>query len=130
MTSGRSGKYKITPEQLIEAIHDTYGIKCEIARRAGVSRQAVANYLRNEHFAEALAVYLDERERSIDDSEGIVLHNIRVARQYQLDNPDKMIDSGDAKWFLTMRGRERGYSSTQRHEVQVDEKPHVLLDTE
>lgn len=90
-----------TAEQVTAAIKGSAGIKATIARRLDVSRWTVDNYL--ERWAAVRKVYDEECESIIDLAETVIIKNIQSG------------DTADAKWYLSRKGRHRGY--VERQEV-------------
>jgi len=87
---------KRTVEQFLEAIKNSGGEKQTIARRLGLHRHSIDNYQKKyKSIDEAITI---EREMLLDVAES----NIFAA-----------IERGDvdiSKWFLSLRGRNRGYT--------------------
>ena len=80
---------KCTAEQVIEAIAGSGGIKTVIAKRLGVNRQSVDNYLT--YYPTALKAYNDEVESFTDKAESTVMQAI-------IDG-----DVQRAQWWLAKR---------------------------
>ena len=90
-----------TPQQVIEAIGGTGGIKSTIARRLDVSRWTVDNYLKR--WKSVQEAYDEEREKIVDMAETKLLEKIK---------------SGDypaIRFFLMTQAKERGYVERQEH---------------
>jgi hypothetical protein len=90
-----------TAEQVIAAIKGSAGIKATIARRLDVSRWTIDNYLKR--WKAAQLAYDEECEGIIDLAETVLIKNIQDG------------DTTDAKWYLSRKGRHRGY--VERQEV-------------
>jgi len=86
---------------VLDAIKGSGAIMSTIARRLGVDWHTADKYCRKwEATKQAL---IDEEERTLDLAESTLL---------------KSIESGDtqsAKWYLSTKGKKRGYS--ERHEI-------------
>ena len=95
-------KPKHTADEVIEAIRGSSGIKATIARRLGVHRNSVVNYL--VRYATAQKAYDDEVEAVGDDAESVIIAAIQ-----------KEHDVGTAKWYARMKLQSRGY--VERREV-------------
>lgn len=106
-------KERFTAQQVIDAIRDTGGIKVEAARRLGCDWRTVDRYIKN--YATVRQAYEQECETVLDLSESIMLKNLQLARRQQ-DEENTIVDTSDAKWMLSMKGRKRGYAPTQRQE--------------
>jgi hypothetical protein len=116
----RSQQY--TAKQVIEAIKGTGGIKTVIAQRLGCHRHTVDNYI--ERYTTVAQAYEDERETVADFAESVVVQNIRLAFQRQASEKVE-VDSTDAKWFLAMKAKDRGYA--ERREVTGPEGESVRI---
>ena len=85
--------------QVIEAIKGTGGIKMAIARRLGVSRWTVDNYL--ERWKTAREVYNEECEAVLDMAETNLIKEVN-SQNFQA-----------IKFYLQTKGRGRGYVERQ-----------------
>lgn len=108
-----ANKNKFTAQQIIDAIKGTGGIIAVAARRLGCDWRTVDRYIKN--YATVRQAYDQECETVLDLAESIMLKNLQLARKQQDDN-NVTVDTGDAKWVLSMKGRRRGYAPTQRQE--------------
>lgn len=99
----------ITVAQLLEAIENSQGIISTIQAHLkqilnrNISWHAVDNAIRNS--PEATKAVEDEKQKVLDICENKVI---------------KEIVNGDvhtAKWYLKMKGRERGYEESVRHDL-------------
>ena len=108
------GKTKHDLDEVIEAIKGSGGIKQAIAGRLGVVRNTVNNYL--DRWATAREAYEQECQINLDIAESIIITNLRIQHKHQ-QKTGETVDTSDAKWFTTMKGRERGYAQTQRTEL-------------
>jgi hypothetical protein len=82
---------------LIEAITGSYGIITTIATRLKVNWNTARSYIREDK--EATELFEAERNRILDKAESVVI-----------DALEKM-DLQTAKWYLTTKGHDRGYSN-------------------
>ena len=92
---------KHSPQQIIKAISGTGGIKSTIAKRLGVTRWTVDNYLKR--WKSVQEAYDEEREKIVDMAETKLLEKIK---------------SGDypaIRFFLMTQAKERGYVERQEH---------------
>lgn len=101
--NGHNGRY--TAQQFIDAIPGTAGIVTTIARRVGCDWHTARRYI--DTLATVKQAYDDEVETTLDAAESVILSDIQ----------NKEVQT--AKWYLTMKGRERGYAATDRHEVDL-----------
>ena len=99
-------------ETVLNAITGSGGIKTVIAQRLGVSRWTVDNYL--EKWASAKQAYENEEDVNLDIAESVVTTNIRIAHRLQTQTKMPQ-DTSDAKWYLSRKGKRRGY--VERSEV-------------
>jgi hypothetical protein len=113
---------KIRKAQLLKAIAGSGGIVSTIAARLDVSwstaHAAIAVY------PEAQAAYDAEMELPLDMAESVVVTNIAMAKRDQ-EQLKLQVDSGDAKWLLTKRGKKRGYGDAVA--VENGEKPFKIV---
>jgi hypothetical protein len=90
-----TGTSKYTTQDFIDAIPGTGGIVSAIARKVGCD-WATANKWVNE-YPTVKRVYDAECESMLDLAESVILKNIKDG------------DTADAKWYLTKKGKRRGY---------------------
>lgn len=105
-----SNQYKAS--EFIEAIPGTGGIISTIARRVGCDWHTAKKYI--DTYPTVNRAYEDERERVTDLAESVLVQNIKLAYKKQEDTKEP-VDSSDAKWYLTRKGKSRGY--TERQEI-------------
>lgn len=104
--------YKITKEQVLNAIKGSAGIITTIQKRLSaeiehnVSWPCTKEY--TEKWAETREAMEGERQTTLDVAEGTIVKEI-----YN-NNPEM------AKWYLKMKGKDRGYVETQ--EIQMANK--------
>ncbi len=92
-------KRDYTTAQFIKAIKGSGGIITTIAKRIGCDRHTADNFIKAH--PTVLAVWTDEKEAILDMAEGTLLKNIQAG------------DSADSKWYLTKRGKHRGYEESK-----------------
>lgn len=102
-----AGADQYRAKDFIDAIPGTGGIITTIARRVGCSWHTAKKYIDN--YATVQQAYQAEKERVLDKAEINIIDPIM-----QAENPDTDL----SKWYLTMKGRSRGYAKTERHEVE------------
>ena len=105
------GKPLYTAAQFIEAIPGTGGIISTIADRVGCTWNTAKKYI-DEH-ATIRAAYDDEAERIVDLAESVLVKNIQNAAK--MVKQGGIVDTGDVKWYLSRKGKSRGY--VERQEV-------------
>jgi len=96
------GKELFTAKQFIDAIPGSGGIVTTISKRVGCTWHTAKKYI-NEYVT-VKAAYDDECEAILDLAESTVLKNIKDG------------DSADAKWYLSRKGKSRGYVERQENE--------------
>jgi len=114
---------QFTAGQVIEAMKGTGGIKTVIAQRLGCHRHTIDNYI--ERYPTVAQAYEDERETVADFAESVVIQNIRLAFQRQAQEKVE-VDSTDAKWFLAMKAKDRGYAE-RREYAGVEGEPLTII---
>ena len=85
-----------TAQDFIDAIPGTGGIVSAIARKVGCEWNTARKWIDN--YPTVKQAYDNECESVLDLAETTVLRNIKEG------------DSADAKWYLTKKGKHRGYS--------------------
>lgn len=112
---------KRTLQEVLKAIENTGGIKSQIADNLMVDRHTVVGYL--DRWVTAENAWADECKRNRDNAEHVITKNIRLAKEKQ-DDGDKIVDSKDAKWYLSKTYKEK-YSDRVEH-AGVEDKPIVV----
>ena len=98
--NGYNGTY--TARQFIDAIPGTGGIITTIAKRLGCTWHTAKRYIMTR--PTVAAAYAAECESVLDAAESVIIGDII----------DKDVQT--SKWYLMMKGRERGYAQTQKLE--------------
>ena len=99
-----ANKEQFHAQDFIDAIPGTGGIKATIAARVGCEWHTADKYIKN--YATVKKAYDDECERVADAAETNIINDIVTAKDIQT-----------SKWYLTMKGGDRGYAPKQRQEV-------------
>jgi len=97
---GATDHYKA--QDFIDAIPGSGGIISTIAKRVGCAWNTARKYIDN--YATVRRAYDNECEKVTDLAEAVIVKGIQ----------DKDVQT--AKWYLTMKGRSRGYVQSQRNE--------------
>jgi hypothetical protein len=98
--------------------------KATIAQRVGCAWHTAEKYIKE--YPTVAAAYADEQENILDLAESLVYQNIQFAKKAQNDHK-KPVDTSDAKWLLSKRGKARGYGDKQELEVTGgDGKPLTI----
>lgn len=112
-------KRKYTCAQFEAAIPDSGGIMSTIAKRVGCAWTVADAFIRRH--PSLLELYNAELENNLDIAESVILTNIRMAHTKQSNSikngAPETVDSTDAKWFVSKKGKGRGYS--ERTEQQT-----------
>ena len=103
-----SNRPQYTAQQFIDAIADSAGIISTISRRVGCAWHTAQKYILN--YPTIKAVYDDECEKVLDLAETVVLQSLK----------DK--DTQMAKWYLSVKGRERGYQKSEHIDLDATGK--------
>ena len=98
-----ANRNQYTAQDFIDAIPNSAGIINTIAGRVGCDWHTAKKYIDN--YPTIASAYDDECQKVLDLAETVVLQSLK----------DK--DTQMAKWYLSMKGRDRGYATTQRNEV-------------
>jgi hypothetical protein len=106
-----SNSYKAV--DFANAIPGTGGIISAIARKVGCDWHTAKKYI--EAHASVKAVYDAECERVLDLAETVIIQSV-------IDDKDVQT----AKWYLTLKGRDRGYSERREVDVTSGGQPIVL----
>jgi len=115
-------KGRYTAGQFIEVIPGSAGIITTIAARVGCSWHTAKRYIYG--MATVKAAYDAEIEKNLDRAESLILVNLQLGLNEQKVT-QKPVDSADARWYLRMKGKGRGY--VERQEVTgVEGGPLVL----
>jgi hypothetical protein len=119
-----ANREQYTAQQFIDAIKDSAGIISTIAARVGCDWWTADRYIKK--YSTVQAAYDAEVEKGLDIAESVVLGNIRAASKQQRDTMyGAIVDSADAKWYLSRKGKRRGY--VERSEVTgADGAPLVI----
>lgn len=98
-----AGANQYKAQQFIDAIPGTGGIVSKIAAKVGCSWHTARKYIDN--YPTIKQAYDDECEKVLDAAESVIIKKITEE------------DEQTAKWYLTMKGRQRGYAKTDRQEL-------------
>lgn len=91
-------------QDFIDAMPGSGGIIATIAKRVGCDWHTAKKYI--DAYPTVKAAYDAECERVLDLAETVIIEDIVKSK-----------DTQTAKWYLTMKGRDRGYAQTQRNEI-------------
>ncbi len=103
------GNNKYSAKVFIDAIPGTGGIVSAIARKVGCDWYTVKTWI--DGYPTVKVAYDNECEAMLDLAESTVLKNIRAG------------DTQDAKWYLSKKGKQRGYGDQSTLEVSGGNEP-------
>jgi len=106
---------KITEKKFRIAVQNSNGMKAEIARRLNCNWFTVNNYVKNNPFAQKLLN--DEAEVVLDLAENVVINAIK--------NGDERV----AEWYLSKKGKSRGYADSVGIQVKGNGNTQGTEDT-
>lgn len=103
-----------TREQVLKAIKGSGGITSTVARRLQCDWHTAQRYVQK--WAGTRQAFDAENEAIVDLAESVLLKNIQLASQVQQQG--EMVDTKDAKYVLSTRGKDRGYSERQEIDLR------------
>lgn len=98
-----ANKNQYKAKDFIDAIPGTGGIISAIARKVGCTWDTAKKYI--DEYPTIQAAYQNECESVLDMAESVIFNSIQNK------------DSRDAKWYLTRKGKVRGYGDSSKHEI-------------
>lgn len=118
-------------QDFIDAIPGTGGIVSVLADRVGCAWNTAKKYVTE--YATVAEVWENERERVLDKAEYVMIAviedlNKRVGEAIRNHRPLPDIDTADIKWFLAMKGHDRGYAKTEKHDLTTGGKPLIITE--
>jgi hypothetical protein len=97
---------------VLEAIRGSGGITSAVAKALGCEWHTAESYINKwESTKQAFAA---EGETILDKAESLLERNITLGLRIQQDE-HRIVDSADAKWLLSRKGKHRGYA--ERKEI-------------
>ena len=109
-----AGNNQYRAQQFIDAIPGSAGIISTIARRVGCDWHTAKKYI--DKFATVKAAYDDECDANLDRAESLIITNIGFGLRDQKEHKTT-VESADARWYLMMKGKQRGYVQKQEMDV-------------
>ena len=104
------GKELYTAAQFIKAIAGSGANITTIAARVGCVWDTAKKYIVTHPTVQR--AYEAEEQSILDVSESVVIINIKFAQQIQLATRQP-VDASDAKWWLSRKGKVRGFAERQ-----------------
>lgn len=86
---------KVKKDDLLKAIGGSYGIISTIADRLKINWNTARTYIKQDQ--DATTAYYDERNRMLDRAESCIINALEGN------------DIQTAKWYLSVKGKDRGY---------------------
>lgn len=105
---------KYNAQIFIDAIVDSGGIISTIARRVGCKWFTAKRWITED--PDVNQAYQDEKESMLDLAEGVIKAGIESG------------DSSDARWFLTKKGKERGYGDHKDINITGEQLINIVFD--
>lgn len=99
-----------TAQTFIDAMPGTGGVKSAIARKVGCVYNTVQKYI--DKYPTVRQAYEDEQARVLDLAVSVIVQNINMAARLQQET-QLPVDTSDAKWFLSRKGKDQGWSERQ-----------------
>ena len=100
-------------EDVLRAIEGSGGIMSAVASSLECAWHTAKKYVNK--WESTKRAFEAENERTLDKAESLIERNITLGLRMQQESKQP-VDSGDAKWLLSRKGKARGY--TERHEHQ------------
>jgi hypothetical protein len=118
-------KKRYTAKDFEPHIIGSGGIISTIAERTGCCWKTARDFC--EKTPRLKALLESESETALDLAESVIVNNIKAARRLQEEATAAggcaIVDSSDARWLLTRKGRSRGYGETSEVSVSVGPVP-------
>ena len=118
-------KKRYTAKDFEPHIIGSGGIISTVADRVGCAWRTARDHI--EQSPRLKALLESESETALDLAESVIVGNIRAARRLQEEATAAggcaIVDSSDARWLLTRKGRSRGYGETSEVSVSVGPGP-------
>jgi len=103
-----------TAQDFIAAIPGTGGIISAIARKVGCEWETARAWI--DKYPTVKRAYDAECEAMLDLAESTLLKNVKDG------------DTADAKWYLTKKGKRRGYGESVDINATIDGETRVIID--
>jgi hypothetical protein len=115
------GNNQFKAHQFIKAIPGTAGIVSAIARKVGCDWHTAKKYI--DAYPTIKQAYDDEVESNLDLAESVVMGNIKLAAEEQ--EAGERADTSDAKWYLSKKGKHRGFTDRQEIDITSGGEPII-----
>lgn len=86
----------VNKDELLKAINGSYGIISTIAKRLNINWNTARTYIKK--YPDATQAYNNERNTMLDTAESCIITAL------------EQNDVATAKWFLQLKGKDRGYT--------------------
>ena len=98
-------------KKFVTAIKGSGGIVSAIARKVGCTWYTAKKYI--DENPDVARAYADEIESNLDIGETVIINNMKRG------------DSGDSKWYLTKKGKHRGYDQVETVHLEQTFRPDL-----
>jgi len=103
---------------MLDAIKGSGGITLTVAQRLQCDWMTAQKYINK--WETSKTAFEAEGQQILDIAESVLERNIRIAYNQQRDpqtGEEHLVDTSDAKWILSRKGKERGYADKSEVEV-------------
>lgn len=100
-------------QDVLNAIEGSGGVTLTVASRLGCAWHTAEKYI--QMWESTKQAFADEDNKTLDRAESVIRRNIDLALKTQQETM-RPVDSGDAKWVLSRKGKDRGWA--ERHELR------------
>jgi hypothetical protein len=99
-------------QDVLGAIEGCGGITLTVATRLGCEWHTADKYIKK--WESTKQAFADESDKGLDRAESLIARNIDLGLRIQQETKQP-VDSSDAKWLLSRKGKDRGYA--ERREI-------------
>ena len=104
-------------QEVLDAIEGSGGIVSAIASKLDCTWHTAQSYVLK--WQSTKQAFENESERLLDQAESLIERNITLGLRIQQETRQP-VDSGDAKWVLSRKGKGRGYADKSEIEMTGD----------
>ena len=108
---------------MLEAISGSGGSTLTVATELRCDWITAKRYI--EKWETTKRAFEAESEKVLDVAESVVQRNIQLAYRKQIETKQP-VDTGDAKWLLSRKGKARGYADQQETELVGTVPVHLV----
>jgi len=99
-------------QKVLDAIEGSGGTTLAVAGRLGCAWHTAKAYI--EKWESTKQAFEAETEKTLDRAESLIARNIDLGLRIQQETK-LPVDSSDAKWVLSRKGKDRGYAERLEH---------------